>query len=98
MRGIQQWVQVMKQGLDLHDARAVDDFNEKVAEQSRLTDDFNALVAPFNESLEALNASVERFNAGCTQPYREEDMLRVRVEREAALRKSVEANRTADPH
>ena len=95
MRAADQWVQVMRQSLDRTDARAVDDFNEKLAEQGRLTDEYNALVDPYNRDLEAINAAVERFNAGCTQPYRESDMRTVRVEREAALRRSIEAREAA---
>ncbi|MBN8480789.1 MAG: hypothetical protein J0L88_04270 [Xanthomonadales bacterium] len=91
MRAIDQWVQVMKQGLDLHDARAVDDYNGKLAEQARLTDDYNARVDPYNRDLEAIDAAVERFNADCTLPYRESDMRTVRSEREAALRAAMKA-------
>jgi len=97
MRAADQWVQVMRQSLDRTDARAVADFNEKLAEQGRLTDEFNARVGPYNRDLEAINAAVERFNADCTQPYRESDMRTVRSEREAELRRTIEARDAAKP-
>lgn len=95
MRAAGQWTQAMKQGLDLSDARAVADYNEKLAEQTRLTDAFNALVDPYNRDLEAIDTAVERFNADCTVPYLESDMQTVRAEREAALRADIKAREAA---
>ena len=97
MRAAGQWVQALKQGLDLHDERDVANYNEKLAEQASLTDTFNALVDPYNRDLEAIDAGVERFNADCTLPYREADMRTVRVEREAELRANSEVPKSAKP-
>jgi hypothetical protein len=92
-RSIDYIVQTLKQTLDREDAREVDDFNRKVAEQNRALDAFNARIEPYNRLLGAIDAADTRFNGECTEPYLERDMLAVRVEREAALRARLEAGK-----
>jgi hypothetical protein len=89
-RSIDYIVQTLKQTLDLEDGREVDDYNLKVAEQGRALDAYNARIDPYNRLIDAVDAATTRFNAECTRPYLERDMLAVRVEREAAIRASME--------
>ena len=86
-------VQSRKQSLDLTDAREVDDYNEKVAEQGRALDAFNASVEPHNRLVDAIDAATARFNDECTRPYLERDMRVVRMEREAAIRAELETSK-----
>lgn len=84
-------VSTLKQSLDLEDAREVEDFNRKVAEQNRALDAFNARIEPHNRLIDAIDAATTRFNDECTGPYLEDDMRAVRREREAAIRAELEA-------
>jgi hypothetical protein len=86
-------VATLRQSLDLADARAVEDFNQKVAEQNRALAALNARIEPHNRLIGAIDAATTRFNDECTGPYLEDDMHVVRREREAAIRAELEAAR-----
>lgn len=93
LRGADQLVAAAKATLDQRDARSVDDYNRKLAEQRQLRDDYNARIAPYNAMRDRLVAAGGEFNRDCTAPYREADRLKVLGEREEETRKRMEADK-----